>query len=183
MGHERPDTQARGRIAAHEHAVGAIIGDDLDAGSRLARLGHQRGKHARGIGRRRALQRDHVDIGVADLIDTRNDAHHAVNVTGPIRQDQDVRARHGGELRVLRHQRPQHRDQLRGVDVLDRQHLRHHFIRGRADSVGQIVGRVLAHVGVRDDLDDIAGGDGDKAVYLQDGQERLVKLIGGHRGL
>ena len=46
----------------------------------------------------------------------------------------------------------------------------------RADALGQVVAGHLADVGVRQDLDDVAGGHGDEAVHLQDRQERLVEL-------
>ena len=65
-------------------------------------------------------RRDHLDVRVARLVDALDDAQHAVHVVGAVRDDQDVRGRVGGQVAVLRDQRPQDRHQLRRADVLHR---------------------------------------------------------------
>ncbi len=43
--------------------------------------------------------------------------------------------------------------------------------------IGQVVARQLPGIGVRNDLDQVAGGDGDEAVDLQDREERLIEGV------
>jgi hypothetical protein len=167
-------------LAAHQHAVGALVGDHLDlrhAGAfgtgRTA--GIQAVDDADDLGGACVLQLHDVDRLVALLVDALDDAHHATHVRGAVRDDQHVRGRIGREVPVLRDQRPQDRHQLRGAHVLDGDHLRDDLVGGRADARGQVVGRDLARIGVRDDLDRVAGGHRDEAVHLQDGQEGLVE--------
>jgi hypothetical protein len=181
---QRLDAQALRLIAADQDAVGAIVGDD--AHRRAATLGRalagdQRIEYAHGVGRGGALQRDHVEVGIAALVDPADDAQQAIHVVGAIGQDQHVGAGDRGEVGVLRHQRPQHRHQLRGVGVLQQHDLRHHLVGGAADAVGQVVARQLAHVLVEQHLDHVAGRHGREAVHLQDRQERLVELVRRHR--
>ena len=81
----------------------------------------------------------------------------------------------------LRHHRPQDRHQLPGGDVPHLHHLRHDLVGGRADAVRQVVGRHLARIACRQDLDHVARRHGDKVVYLQDRKESLVEGIRAHR--
>jgi hypothetical protein len=43
------------------------------------------------------------------LVDAVDDAHHPIHVVGAIGEDQNIRRRVGGEMCLLRHQRPQNR--------------------------------------------------------------------------
>ena len=125
---QRLQAQPLRGLAADEHAVGALVGDDLD--------GRHAGAFGRGAARveavddaddfrrARVLQRDHVDRFVALLVDALDDAHHPVHVRGAVRDDQHVRGRVGREVAVLRDQRPQDRHELRRAHVPDRDHLR-----------------------------------------------------------
>ncbi len=84
-------------------------------------------------------------------------------------------------MAVLRHQRSQHRHELRSAHVVHCYHLRDDLVRGGADVVRQIVARQQARVRIREDLDDVARGHRDEAVHLQDRQERLVERVRRHR--
>jgi hypothetical protein len=140
---ERLEPQPLRRLAAHEHAVGAVVGHDLD-------LRHARafGRRAAGIkcvddaddvGRGRVLQRDHVNRLVALLVDALDDAHQSVHVRRAIRDDQHVRGRVGCQVPVLRDQRPQDRHELRGAHVLDRDDLGDDLVGAGAHAGRQVI--------------------------------------------
>jgi hypothetical protein len=74
------------------------------------------------------LQRHDLHVRIAHLIDALDDAHDAIHVIGAVGDDENVRRRIGGEVAVLRNERPQNRHELRGVHALHRDHLRHDFI-------------------------------------------------------
>ena len=56
---------------------------------------------------------------IADLVDALDDLHDPVHVAGVIGNDDHVGGLVGGDVPVLRDQRPQHRHQLHGAHVLD----------------------------------------------------------------
>ena len=181
---QRLESQALGTLAAHQHAVGAVVGHHLHrrlAAALRGGRGVQAVDRPHDLGGARVLQRNHVDFLVARLVDALDDARHAIHVRRAVRDDQHVRCRVGGEMAVLRDQRPQDRHQLRGADVLDGDDLRDDLVGGRTHARGQVVGGQLAGIRVRQDLDHLARRDGHEAVHLQDRQERLVEGVGRHR--
>ena len=103
---------------------------------------------------RRVLQVDDVDFVVALLVDALDDAHDAADVAGAVGEDEDVAGGVGRHVSRLRHQRAQHRHQLRGVHVLDGDHLRDQFVGAGAHAVRQVDVGHLARVGIGNDLDD-----------------------------
>ena len=182
MGDQRLDAQPRRLVAADEHAVGAIVGDDAGgraaAAFRRSLLGEERIDHPDHFAGRGMLQVDDVDLVVALLVDAIDDAHHAADVAGAIRNDEDVAGRIGRQVRGLRHQRAQHRHQLRRIHVFDGDDLGDELFRTGITRSGQIPVGHLAGVGIRHDLDDAAGFHGDELVDLQQRQEGLVEASG-----
>ncbi len=70
----------------------------------------------------------------------RDDLHDPAHVGGVIGDDDHVGRAVGIDLPGGGHQRPQHRDQLYGAHILDRNDLRDDFIGGRTDMILQVVG-------------------------------------------
>ena len=181
MRDQRLDAQAQRFFAADQHAVGAVVGDDARrraaAAFGLALLREEGVHHAHDFAGRGVLQVDDVDVVVALLVDALDDAHHAAHVAGAVREDEDVAVGIGGHVRGLRHQRTQHRHELRGIHVVDRDDLRDQLIGARLHARGQVDVRHLPRVGVRHDLDDAAGFHGDELVHRQQREERFVERV------
>ncbi len=118
---QRADAQTAGPVAADQHAVGALVGDQTQRARRVVRtvrgLG-QRGDDAHDIGGRGMLETDHLDLLVTGLVDARDDPHHPVHVGRAVGDDQHVGGRVGGEMPVLGDQRSQDRHQLGRADIL-----------------------------------------------------------------
>src|SRR6185312_12975643 len=127
----------------------------------------QRIHDAHDLGGGGVLQRHDLHVLVTDLVDAPDDADHAVHVVGAVRDDQDVARRVGGEVSILRNHRAENGNELRRVDVLDVDDLRDDLIGGRAHGVRKVDGRALSRVGVGQDLDDAAVGDGDEVIDRQ----------------
>ncbi len=182
--HQRFGLELERFFAADEHAVGALVGDDLDRctlgapGGSLIQLidgAHQ-------FGRAGIVQRDDIDRFIAAFIHALDDFHDAVHVAGAIRDDQHVPGRIGRQMALLRDQRPQQGHQLRRADVLHGDDLSDHLVRGGAHVARQVDGGQLPGVGVRNDLDHLARRHRDIAVDLQHRQEGFVERCRGHRG-
>ncbi len=186
MSDQRPQPQTLRLLAGDQHAVGAVVRDQ--AGARcgcfrlLARPLVQCVDDAHDLGGARILQPHDVDFLVAAQVDALDDAHHAADVAGAVRDDQHVRGRIRDQVAVLRDQRPQHRHELRGAHVAHADDLRDEFVGAAVDPLRQVfLARPLTRVGVRNDLDGVAGRYRDEAVHLQDRQERLVEGFRRHR--
>ena len=181
MGDECLDTQALRFLTADQDAVGALIGNHSRPGTAFGCCCRIQGiDDAYDFRGGRMLERKDVHFLVAALIDALDDAHNPVHVVGAIGNDQHVRAGVGREMPVLRNQRPQHRHQLRGANVLDCNDLGNDLIGRGADAIRQVVTGYLARIGIRNDLDDLACGHRNEAVHLEDCEERLIERIGRH---
>ena len=173
-------------FARDEHAVRAIVGNDFERAPGIAALlplcaGVQRVHDAHDLGRARVLEPYEIDIVIAGAIEALDDPLQAVDVARAIGNDERVRAGDVREVTLLRNQRSQGRHQLRGIHVLNLDHLCDDLVRGRAHAIRQVVRRHLARVRVGQDLRDIARLHRHEAVHLQDRQECLIERLGRHR--
>jgi len=187
MRDERAHAQPLRQLARNEHAVGAIIRDDLDAIRRVAALraaagaGVERVDHAHDFRGARVLEPDELDFIVARTIEALDDAHQTMNVVGAVGNDEGVCARDVGEVALLRDERTQARNELGGAHVSYIDDVRDDLVGVGADPLGQVVRRPLTRVLIGQDLRDVARLDGHEAVHLQDRQERLIEGVRRHR--
>ena len=109
MRDQRPESQALVHVAAYEYAVGTGIGDKTCRVGRTVRTscGGQGGHDAHNLTGGGMLQRDHLDVLIAGLVDAANDADNTGDICGSVRNHQHVRAGMGDQVTVLRQQWPQ----------------------------------------------------------------------------
>ena len=125
------------------------------------------------------FQSHNLDILVAGLIDSANNADDPGYVSCSIRDDQHVRPGMRGKVAVLRNQRAQYWYQLSRADVLDLQNLRNDIVTTRG-ALGTQRTCELPCRSVRDNFDDVARFQGYEAVHLQNREKRLVESFGRH---
>jgi len=182
MSNEGAQTQPLRLITADQHAVRALIRHHFDGGTLgRGRALVERVHHADDLGRAGVLQRHDLHVLVPHLVDSPDDAHHAVHVARAVGDDEDVGGRVGDQVAVLRDHRPQDRHERGRAHVADIEHLGDDLIRGGAHPVGKVDRRDLPRVGIGQDLHHVAGGHRDEPVHLQDREERLVEGVRGHR--
>ena len=174
VGDQRAVLEPRRARAAQQHAVRPVVRDDLHRRRAAAGLRGliQGAQHPHDLVGRGVLEPDHLDLRRAGFVHPVDQSQHAPDVLRPIRDDQRVRPRMGGQVRGLRQQRPQDRHELRGVDVLEHDRLRH-----------VIVAFAETRVRVRHDLDRGSRVERDEAVHVERRLEQLVESVGRHRGV
>ena len=184
VGDDGAQAQPAGAPAAHENAVGALVGDEHRAvqGSRAPTflafvLLFQGIEDAHHFGGRGVFQADDFDFIAAGDIDALDDVQQALDVGGPVGDDEDVAGHVGRQMALLGDQGPQDRHQLRGRYVVQLDHPRDHLVpRAGARGVRHRQG-VLFGAGIGYDLDDLATGDSSEAMDVEDRKEDLVDLL------
>ena len=172
----------------HQQAVGARLGNDVDARFAGRRRGAS-GAAAKGladgvrqIDRHRMLQLDHRHT-TGRHVDGRDDLLDARQVVGVVRDDEHVVGRKRGDGVVGCHQRPHHRQHLRRRFVRQRKHPRHQ--RRTVACLGRSahIHPMQLGVGLGHDLDHARPGHGGVTLQTQRRQQDLVRQVTRHGGV
>ena len=109
----------------------------------------------------------YLDVLVAGLVDAADYRDHTIHVGGTIRNNEHVRTRVCSEVSVLWNQRPQNRYELRSAHIFDLNNLCNDVVcTGRTQCTNRAC--VLPRSCIRHNLDEIARGNGDVTMHLQD---------------
>jgi hypothetical protein len=122
------------------------------------------------------VQRDHFDGLIAAFIHALDDAHDAAHIAGAIRDDQHVAAGIGRQMPVLGNQGRSMGTSWAALTFFMVMIWVTISSEVELTFSGKIDGRHLPLIGVRNDLDDLAGRHRHVAVHLQHRQERLIEL-------
>ena len=106
---------------------------------------------------------------------------HADHTTLTRGDDEDIGRRVGGEMALLRHQRPEDRHQLCGGDIVHLHHARNHLVTAHRRLVTDRRYAILLGIDVGYDFDHLAARHGSETMHLEDGEKHLVDLVAVHR--